>query len=228
MVSNTVGHSFLLETPFHLSSRTHIALVLLQPEWSLTLWSPLGIPSHLTIMQLPRALSLKLNWSPYTPYPSWPLAKTECSTFKIYTKFRHFSLCSLPSPLSMISFLDYCKNLTGFADFTSFPHSLFSTKQAEITLKDISDHVTPLLKTVLKLRQRFYCGLQGTISFSFSWIPWPHAHYWWPHLLNPSDMTLLFVAWSTHIIDYLECSYCYSELSSSRYAHTHSLDPCLL
>lgn len=69
---------------FHLPSRTHTALVLLQPEWSLTLWFPLGIPSHLTIMQLPRALSLKLNWSPYTPYPSWSLAQTECSFQNIY------------------------------------------------------------------------------------------------------------------------------------------------
>lgn len=59
----------------------------------------------------------------------YPSAKTECSVFKIYTKFEHLTPCSLLSPLPVISHLHcYSGFLIGFADFTSVSYRLFLSK----------------------------------------------------------------------------------------------------
>lgn len=144
--------------------------------------------SQAKILELSHSWFLSFLSRSKTNPSAWPIA----FTFQIHSEKSHFSphCLALPQTTATIipSCLDYCETpLLSLWDSYSIQH-------LELTLSDVSDHVTPLMKTLQRLfvTLRIKCRLlKGDVAFVLLWsqllLPPPpsrHSGHFGPLFLN--------------------------------------------
>lgn len=131
----------------------------------------------------------------------YPSAKTECSVFKIYTKFEHFPPCPLLSPLPVISHLHcYRSCLIGFADFTSVPYRLFLNKASRDQCKrHIRSFHSPTQNCTQLKDNDFIMSPKAPHDLAFHDDPDLISHCSRPSWRHPSHTYLLAVCPTKHV-----------------------------